>query len=192
MMNGNLYQRNFVPNYNPNQQNMYEQTMYEQIDNQINQLVGMRNQIKNNAMQQNNQQHQPTAINQTFQLAPGGNAGMKYANSIEDVSKEMVFYDTPFFTKDLSVVWIKNAKGEIKTFELTEIIPQDEKDIEIALLKAELEQMRKERSNDEQFNSNANAEQIETNATTIDESIGKPIKASKSASVSRVSKSKAE
>ena len=82
-MNNNPYNRNFMPQYvnNSNQQAMYEQTMYDQIDGQINQLVNMRNQIKNNATMQQSQQ-QPTAINQTFQLAPNGGNGMRYANSI--------------------------------------------------------------------------------------------------------------
>ena len=182
------YANNYSQQINPAFQSPNYDEYIKYLDKEKERVEKSKEQYMNRFQQQ---QQQPS-INQTFQLAPNGNGGMKFANSIEDVSKEMVFYDTPFFTKDLSVVWIKNAKGEIKTFELTEIIPQDEKDIEIALLKAELEQMRKERSNDEQFNSNANAEQIETNATTIDESIGKPTKTSKSASVSRVSKSKAE
>jgi hypothetical protein len=191
MYNGSYsmpYANNYSQQINPTFQSPNYDEYIKYLDKEKERVEKSKEQYMNRFQQQ---QQQPS-INQTFQLAPSGNGGMKYANSIEDVSKEMVFYDTPFFTKDLSVVWIKNAKGEIKTFELTEIIPQDEKDIEIALLKAELEQMRKERSNDEQFNSNANAEQIETNATTIDESIGKPTKTSKSASVSRVSKSKAE
>lgn len=122
----NPYARNYIPNYGMNQQNNYEQNMYDQIDNQINQLVGMRNQLKNNSMQQTTPQQQPTAINQTFQLSPNGTYGMKYATSIDEVAKEAVFFDTPFFSKDMSVMWLKNAKGEIKAYELNEIIKKEE------------------------------------------------------------------
>ena len=83
----------------------------------------------------------PPAINQTFQLA--GNSGIKYANSIDDVNKEMVIGDTPFFSNDLSVLWIKNNKGEIKTFELNEIIQKDDKDLLIDSLKLQIEELKK-------------------------------------------------
>lgn len=207
-MNGNPYARNYIPNYNMNQQNqnLYEQSMYEQIDNQINQLVGMRNQLKNNSLQQqNNQQHQPTAINQTFQISPTGNAGMKFASSIDEVAKEVVFYDTPFFSKDLSVVWLKNAKGDIKAYEMNEIIEKDEKDMQIELLQAEQKEKEdtinslqaqidelKGMINNEQFNSNVDTKQISTNTTANDETIGGTVKKNKSTSLSRISTSKKE
>ena len=56
----------------------------------------------------------------------------------------MVIGDTPYFSKDMSVVWIKNTKGEIKTYELAEIIPKDSKDFEIAYLKSQIEELKKE------------------------------------------------
>ena len=104
------------------QRGFNQQNMYEQIDNQINQLQQMREQIKNN-------QQQP-AINQTFQLAPTNSHTMRYANTIEDVNKETVYFDTPFFSKDMSVLWIKGVSGNIKTYELSEILPKDEKDLQ--------------------------------------------------------------
>ena len=55
--------------------------------------------------------------------------------------------ETPFFSKDLSVVWIKNTKGEIKSYELTEIIPQDDKDLLITSLQMQIEELRKEIKN---------------------------------------------
>ena len=65
----------------------------------------------------------------------------------------MVIGDTPFFSKDMSVVWVKNTKGEVKTYELTEIIPKDDKDIEIEMLKAQINEMKgmiqNAKSNDE-------------------------------------------
>lgn len=118
-----------------------QQNMYEQIDNQINQLQQMREQIKNT---------QP-AINQTFQLAPQ-HSGMKYANTLDEVNKEVVYADTPFFSKDLSVLWLKNSNGEIKTYELREIIQKDEKDLKIDYLMAQIEELKKGMKKDEPAN----------------------------------------
>ena len=204
-MYGNPYARNYIPNYGMNQQNNYEQNMYDQIDNQINQLVGMRNQLKNNSMQQTTPQ-QPTAINQTFQLSPNGTYGMKYATSIDEVAKEAVFFDTPFFSKDMSVMWLKNAKGEIKAYELNEIIEKDEKDMQIELLQAQQEEkdnkidflqaqinnLRKEMRMNEQYVTNVDESEDETNTTKLDGATRKTTKSEKSTSVSRVSKSKTE
>lgn len=192
-MNNSLYNRNFIPQYsnNTNQQSVYEQNILDQIDGQINQLVGMRNQIKNNNQQQQSQQHQPTAINQTFQLAPNGNNGVKYANSIDDVAKETVFFDTPFFSKDFSVMWLKNANGDIKAYELNEIVQKDEKDLQIEFLMSQVDELKGMIKN-EQSNSNANKKQISTDTTTDDEPIRESIKKNKSTSISRVSKSKTE
>lgn len=179
----NHYNKAYIPIYN--QQNMYEQNLYDQIDGQINQLVNMRNQIKSNQQQTT---QQPTAINQTFQLSPNG-GGMKYANSIEDVANETVFFDTPYFSKDLSVLWIKNAGGDIKAYELNEIIQKDEKDLQIELLTAKINEL-EGRINDEQYNSNVIQPEIETSTTRDDEAIRTTTKENKSTSISRVSKSK--
>ena len=84
------------------------------INEQINRLEQMRNQIN----QQPNPQQQQPSINQTFQLAPTTQGTMRYVNTMDDVAKEIVFGDTPFFSKDLSVLWIKNNKNEIRTYEL--------------------------------------------------------------------------
>ena len=94
---------------NPYARKYNQQNMYDQIDNQINQLQQMREQMKNNANQQ-------PAINQTFQLAPSNLGGLRYFNTLDEVDKEVVYSDTPFFSKDMSVLWLKNNKGEIKTF----------------------------------------------------------------------------
>lgn len=189
-MNTNSYPRGYTPIYpnSFNQQNVYEQNIVDQIDGQINQLVGMRNQIKNNNQQQN-QQHQPTSINQTFQLAPNGGGGIRYANSIEEVSKETVFFDTPYFSKDLSVMWLKNASGDIKAYELNEIIQKDEKDLQIDFLQSQIEELKGMIRNDANVG-NVNAEQITANTSTDDETNGTTIKKNKSTSISRVSTSK--
>ena len=131
-----MYNNPYMNNYN---QNFNQQSINERIDAQIAQLQQMKEQMKHNT--------QP-AINQTFQLAPQ-QSGIKFANFLEDVSKEMVYIDTPFFSKDMSVLWIKNNKNEIKTYELNEIEPKDEKDIKIDFLMAQIEQLKKEMKNNE-------------------------------------------
>ena len=133
------------PYINPYNNNIGQQGLNERIDNQIAQLNQMKEQIKNNAQQ--------PAINQTFQLAPTNNHMMRYANTIDDVNKETVYFDTPFFSKDMSVLWVKTVSGNIKTYELNEIIPKDEKDIKIEYLQAQIEELKKGIKNNE---SNAN------------------------------------
>lgn len=106
---------------------LYNRPSIETINNQIQELEKMRTQ-----MQQPIQT--PTNLTQNFQIAPTSNESIKYVNSIEDLEKVFVIGDTPFFSKDLSVVWIKNAKGDIKSYELKEIIQKDEKDLQIESL----------------------------------------------------------
>lgn len=130
MMNNNIYAR---PNMNNFMNNYSQQSMYDQIDYEINKLNQMKNQLQNN--------NQQPAINQTFQLAPSSN-GIKYANNIEEVQKEMVINDTPFFSKDMSILWIKNTNNEIKAYELIEIVEKDDKDIQIELLQAQINEMK--------------------------------------------------
>lgn len=177
-MNNNYYGRPYVPTY---QNGFNQQNMFEQIDTQINQLQQMKDQIKNN--------NQQPAINQTFQLAPTNNHTMRYADTIDDVSKETVYFDTPYFSKDMSVVWIKNVKGDIKTYELNEIIPKDEKDIQIEFLKSQIEELKGKIDYDANV-TNDDAEQSTTDSTTNDEPTREPVKKSKSTSVQKVSRSK--
>ena len=168
----------YINTYNP-------QMTVDRINNQINELERLKTQIP-----QNNQQ-QPTNLTQNFQLAPQNHDVIKYASSIEEVQRDMVIGDTPYFSKDMSVVWVKNTKGEIKTYELNEIIPKDEKDLQIELLTSQINELKGMIQN-ERINANDIATEISTNTTTSNESAGKSIKASKSTSVSRVSTSKKE
>lgn len=178
-MYGNPYINNYGSSLNT-------QNINDRIDGQIAQLQQMKEQIKNNPI---NQASQQPSINQTFQLAPNGNGGIRYVNSIDDVNKETVFVDTPFFSKDLSVMWLKNATGDIKAYELNEIVQKDEKDLQIEFLIAQVNEL-KGRLDNEQLSSNDHAEQISTDAPTVDEPVGKSTKTSKSTSISRVSTSK--
>lgn len=163
-----------IANYNPN---LMQQNINEKIDNEIAKLQQMKNHNTN----------QP-AINQTFQLAPNSN-GIKFVNDIEEVQKEFVINETPFINKDYSTLWLKNAKGEIRIFELNEVIPKDDKDILIEKLQSQInnlsnqiKEMNYVKSNDE------NGDEYES------EPIIEPIKSTKSSNVSsnRTSKSKSK
>jgi hypothetical protein len=133
-------------NYNPS---INQQGFNERIDNEIARLQQMKEQIQKPVQQ-------PTNFTQNFQITPTNSHTMRYANTIEDVSRESVYFDTPFFSKDMSVLWIKNAKGDIKTYELNEIVQKDEKDIQIEMLQAQINEMKgmieNARSNDEPTN----------------------------------------
>lgn len=107
------------------------QASMDRINSQIAELERLKQQI-----------NQPPSINQTFQLAPSG--GIKKADSLEQVQKEMVSVDTPYFSKDMSVLWLKYSSGDVKTYELKEIIEKDEKDLRIEFLMAQIEDLKKE------------------------------------------------
>ena len=169
-----MYNNPYANAYNP-------QPSLDRINSQIAELEKMRNQLQQ-PMQQ------PTNLTQNFQLAPN-NSVIRYANSIDEVQKDFVLGDTPYFSKDMSVLWIKNTKGEIKSYELTEIIPKDEKDLQIELLQAQVNEL-KGMINNEQHTANVNESEITTNTSRNDEPIGTTTKTNKSSSVSGVSKRK--
>lgn len=108
---------------------------------------------------------QPTILNQTIQTGPGGQ-GVRYAESIDDVKREMIFADTLFVNKAFTNMWFKSPNGNIKTYLLEEFIPKDEKDLQIEALKRELEDLKKE-IKDEPNRSRDNA----TTKSTISESV---------------------
>lgn len=138
----------------------------DKIDNQIKELENMRNQLQRNS-------NQP-AINQTFQLAPTHNS-IKYVSTLDDVKREIVYADTPFFSKDLTVVWVKNAKGDIKAFEMKEIIQKDEKDIQIDYLMEEIEKLKGMMKN-EKHTTDDDRKDVQTSTSDGDETTGKQTK----------------
>lgn len=150
--------------YNNPYMNVYNtQANIDRLNEQINNLEKMKAQIQQ-------PQPQPTNLTQNFQLAPTSRDVIRYASSIEEVQKDMVIGETPYFSKDMSVVWVKNLKGEIKTYELNEIVPKDEKDIMIASLQMQIEELRKEIKG----NAKSNSEYVDAtnkNETTTDVSI---------------------
>lgn len=134
--------------YNPYNSQMYMQdlqNMRDRIDRQL--------QIAN----QNQPQTSQPSISQTFQLAPNNsNNGIKYVNSIEDVKNELVFFDTLFVNREYTQLWVKNASGEVKTYQLIEIIEKDEKDLKIAELEEKLNMLIKEKDNEQYDSKNVN------------------------------------
>lgn len=167
-------------------QSFNRQEAVDRINAQMNELEKMKQQ-----MQQPIQPQQPTNLTQNFQLTPTNNNVIRYASSIDEVNRDMVIGDTPYFSKDMSVVWIKNTKGEIKTYELNEIIPKDDKDLQIEFLQSQIEELKGMIKN-ERIDTNVNAKQDETVTTANDDTIGAAAKKNKSSSVSKVSRSKEE
>lgn len=135
------------------------QSNVERINNQIAELEKMKQQMQ--------QPMTPTNLTQNFQIAPTNHDVMKYANSMEEVTKYMVIGDTPFFSKDMSVVWIKNAKGEIKTYELNEIVAKDDKDIKIEFLMTQIEELKKGINKNEQSITNIDESVEDEKSTSI-------------------------
>ena len=170
-----MYNNPYMSSYNP-------QINIDKINEQINNLEKMRNQIQ--------QPIQPTNLTQNFQLAPTNRDMMRYAGSIEEVQRDMVISDTPYFSKDMSVVWIKNQKGNIKTYELNEIVPKDEKDLQIELLQSQINDLRKEMKKNEQSVRNDDATEDTTDTKWNDEADGTTIKENKPSSLQNISTSK--
>lgn len=141
------------PYYPNNQLYMQDlQNMREKIDRQMQQMQ----QLNQNQMQQ---QPTPTNLTQNFQLAPNptnNELESKYANNIDEVRNTFVMKTGVFLNKELNTLWIKNTNGDIRTFELSEIIDIDPKDKEIAILKQELEKMKEMISNESNGNNTDN------------------------------------
>lgn len=116
---------------------MYSNQMYQQD------LQNMRDRIDRQLNQMQPQTNQQTPITQNFQLAPTKSSdSIRYVNGVEDVEKELVFGDSLFVNKNFTNMWLKNAKGEIRDFEITEIFKKDEKDLEIEQLKAQVNELK--------------------------------------------------
>lgn len=112
--------------------NFNSQMSIDKIDKQISDLERIKNQM----------QQPPTNLTQNFQIAPNRES-MRYVNSIEEVQKDTFYGEAPYFSKDMAVLWVKNAPNSIKTYELKEIINKDEKDLKIEFLMAQIEELKK-------------------------------------------------
>lgn len=114
------------------------QDMRDRIDNQMKQYQQSQMQMQ--------QPQMPTNLTQNFQLAPQTNNNneiqAKYVTNIDDVKNTFVMTTGLFVNKEMNTLWFKNVNGDIRTFNLQEIIEQDEKDIEIQRLRNEIENMK--------------------------------------------------
>ncbi len=155
------------PYYQNNQyymQNMQDlQNMKERIDKQMQQMQ----QFNQNQMQQ-----QPVPnVTQNFQFAPNptnNELESKYVNNIDEVRGIFVTKTGVFLNKELNTLWIKNTNGDIRTFELSEIIQTDPKDTEILMLKKQIEEMKEMIANESNVNNSDNDESNESkNATKL-------------------------
>ena len=171
-----MYNNPYVSAYNP-------QSSLDRINSQMAELQRMKEQLQQPV------QPTPTNLTQNFQISPTNRDVIRYAGSIDEVQRDMVIGDTPYFSKDMSVVWIKNTKGDIKTYELDEIIPMDDKDLQIQYLQSEIEEL-KGKIDNEQSVTNDDGESNEASTTKNDGAIRTATKTGKSSSVSRVSTSK--
>ena len=143
------------------------QPSVDKINAQISELERLKQQLQ--------QPVQQPPITQNFQLAPTNT--IRYASSLDEVLKISVIGDTPFFSQDMSVLWVKNGSGDVKTYELKEIIKKDEKDLRIEFLQAQIEELKRGMSD---------------NAKSNDDDVDEPIKSKKSTNVSNGRKSNAE
>ena len=157
----------YYPNNQIYMQNMQDlQNMREKIDRQMQQMQ----QLNQNQMQQ---QPTPTNLTQNFQLAPNpvnNELESKYANNIDEVKNTFVMKTGVFLNKDFTSMWVKTTDGNIKTYELNEVIQQDPKDVEINNLKQEIQRMREmiNYGNESNINNSDNDESNESkNATKL-------------------------
>lgn len=166
--------------------NMFNpQPSLDRINDQINQLEAMKKQIQQQPVPQ------PTNLTQNFQLAPTPNKEIiRYANSIEEVERDMVIGDTPYFSRDMSIVWVKNTQNQIKTYELNEIIPKDEKDLQIELLQAQINELKKGMNKDVSSDANVTSTKTSKDTTRNDDTVRTTTEKNKPTNVQGISTSK--
>ena len=172
---------------NPYAMTYNSQATIDRINAQMAELESMKQQLS----QRQTQTQTPTNLTQNFQIAPTNREVIRYAGSIDEVQRDMVIGDTPYFSKDMSVVWIKNTKGDIKTYELDEIIPMDDKDLQIQYLQSEIEDLKGKIENDANV-TNVITEQDTTSASTNDKTTGTTSKKVEPSRVSKNTRSKKE
>lgn len=138
------------------------QDMKDRIDNQMKQYQQSQMQMQ--------QPQMPTNLTQNFQLAPQTNNNneiqAKYVTNIDDVKNTFVMTTGLFVNKEMNTLWFKNVNGDIRTFNLQEIIEQDPKDIEIQRLRNEIENMKGMILN-ESVNENVNVEIADTKSKGV-------------------------
>lgn len=131
------------------------------------QILEERNKINELEKQRIQAQYaQPTILNQTIQAGPTS-SGIRYAESIDDVNREMIFMDTLFVNKDFTNMWYKTPQGKVRPFLLEEIVPKDEKDLRIESLEKQVKELLEKRDED----ANKYSRDIAATTSTISEPI---------------------
>lgn len=159
--------------------------------NYMTELQNMRDRIDNQIQQVQQQQAsipQPTNLTQNFQLANNPLTNFKLVNSIDDVNKEIVIADTYFLKNDFTNLWVKNSKGDIRTFNLEEIKQKDDKDLLIEKLQKEIKELKEANTNE--YDEQNDKLLFEQSSTELNEQFGEPITTNKSSNVSNISNSK--
>lgn len=130
----------------------------------------IENQIKQIQQNQNQPQQIQQPITQNFQITPAQNNNElegRYADSIEAVKNTFVMKTGLFINKEMNTLWIKDVSGNVRTFDLQEIVEMDEKDKKILALEKEIEEMKGMINNAESVNTNVDDEIAETKPTRI-------------------------
>ena len=162
---------------------------YTMQGNYLQELNNMRGRIDNQIQQVQHQQQnmpqlpmqQPTNLTQNFQLASNNNGNIRLVNGVDYVQKEIVLTDTYFLANSLNSLWIKNSRGDIRTFELSEIKPKDEKDLLIEKLQKEKESLNEDKSNE--FSKSNGKLLYEQPDAEFNSEFGEPIETKQSADV---------
>ena len=130
---------NFIPNTTNYMQSL--QAIKDNADRQMRELQSQQN------------YYQPPQVTQNFQLAPMNNQNElegKFVSDIKEVEDTFVIKTGVFLTSDLSMLWVKDSSGKIRTFNTNEVIELDEKDKEILALKDEIAKLKGD-NNGEQY-----------------------------------------
>ena len=161
-----MWRKQMVQNYNP-YSNMYLQD-----------LQNMRDRIDKTIQQYQHQPQQPTMqpITQNFQLSPtpyNMELEAKYANNIDEVKNTFVVKNGIFITKDFSNMWFKDTTGNIRVFNLEEVIELDDRDKKIqeqsntiASLQLQINNLKEEITNAAKFNNSTIDESTTTKKST--------------------------
>ena len=151
---------------------MYNNFSQEQYIRNLQNLKNETEQRLQQAMQYQ-QNFQPPAINQTFQLSTTQYTNNEYdgrkAKNIEEVKNTLALKDTIFINDERDTLWIKDTSGNVKTYNLQEVIELDEKDKKIYELQKQIEELKGAISNGKSDTFNANGTDESTKSSNVPE-----------------------
>lgn len=153
---------------------MYGNYPMNNFNNQmyIQDLQNMRDRIDKQMMQmQQPMQQQTPAINQTFQITPNASNANdlegKIAKDYEEVKNMLVMKTAVFLNSDYTTAWIKDVSGNIRTFELNEVIELDEKDKQIIALQKQIDEMKGMMENAKHDNADVDGTTSESKSSNV-------------------------